>query len=176
MSKVTANLLETLRLPCWVFTLPSKRTSTVHLLTWCILQPCIPLVTSTKSPHPLTWWKTSSPTFTGWNPQCGSCRLNQPDTTLAGNSVFPPPCHLPNMCSSGVTQSRAHYNHLSMAHTPKHYTIKVNVQQQTVSIDRLKPAFLEDSDLPQVPPPPPTPPLHLYGPTIQAALSAGQTD
>ena len=43
--------------------------------------------------------------------------------------------------------------------TPKHYTIKVHGQQQTVSIDRLKPAFLEDLDSPQLPPTPPTPPL-----------------
>ena len=41
---------------------------------------------------------------------------------------------------------------------PKHYTVKVNGQQQTVSIDQLKPAFLEDPDPPPSSPTPPTPP------------------
>ena len=43
---------------------------------------------------------------------------------------------------------------LVLKRTPKHYTVKVNGQQQTV---RLKPAFLEDSDPLQLSPTPPTP-------------------
>ena len=43
---------------------------------------------------------------------------------------------------------------LVLKRTPKHYTVKVNDQQQTVSINRLKPAFLEDPNPSQLSPTP----------------------
>ena len=55
--------------------------------------------------------------------------------------------------------------------TPKHYTVKVNGHQQTVSIDRLKPAFLEDTDPPQATSPSPAPP----SPTSQRTTRSGRT-
>ena len=55
--------------------------------------------------------------------------------------------------------------------TPKHYTAKVNGQQQTVSIDRLKPAFLEDPDPLQSSPTPPTP----QSPTPTRTTRSGRT-
>ena len=43
--------------------------------------------------------------------------------------------------------------------SPKYYTVTVNGRQQTVSIDRLKPAFFEDAELPlSCPTSPDTPP------------------
>ena len=42
--------------------------------------------------------------------------------------------------------------------TSKHYTVSINNQHQTISIDRLKPAFLEDPEPPQLSPTPPSTP------------------
>ena len=48
--------------------------------------------------------------------------------------------------------------YLVLKRTSKHYTVNVNNQHQTISIDRLKPAFLEDPEPPQLSPTPPSTP------------------
>ena len=108
-----------------------------------MVQPCVSPATSSTPPHPLTWWKTPSP--------CGQVEIHHVAPAGYTNQT---PYQLEILCFP-----RLDGPFLVLKRTPKHYTIKVNGQQQTVSIDRLKHAFLEDLAPPQLPPTPPTPPV-----------------
>ena len=113
--------------------------------------------TFSKPPH----LKTLSPTWIGWNPPCGTCQLCQPDITLARNSLFPSPVIFLTCVQRDTVkcslQPPDNGSFPVLKNTSKHYTVKVNWQQQIVFIDRLKLAFLEDSDRPKLSPTP-TPP------------------
>ena len=145
------------QLSCWV-ALPSKRTFTVHQLSWCMVQSCV---------SPGDFFRASRPTDMVEEPLPYVDRLK---STMRCLLAIPTRHHtsqksfvLPNLLSSSEdvfiwcdTVKRSLQSSYDgpfpvLKRTSKHYTIKVNSQQQTVSIDRLKPAFLKDLDPPQVP-------------------------